>query len=107
MRDFRDAKAMAQTLREALKTKSISLSHSESLEIVAKTLGVHDWNVLAAVIQASGKVLAAPRKSSSLGGTEIPVAPMRDVVFFPQAITPIFVGREKTRRAIEDRKSVV
>ena len=26
---------------------------------------------------------------------------MRDVVFFPQLITPIFVGREKTRRAIE------
>jgi ATP-dependent Lon protease len=104
MRDFRDAKAMAQTLREALKAKSISLSHSESLEIVAKSLGVQDWNVLAAVIQASGKVLAPPRKSStsSLGGAEIPVAPMRDVVFFPQAITPIFVGREKTRRAIEN-----
>jgi uncharacterized protein len=104
MRDFRDAKTMAQSLREALRTKSISLSHSESLEIVAKTLGFHDWNVLAAVIQASGKVLAAPRKSpaSTLGGgTDIPVAPMRDVVFFPQAITPIFVGREKTRRAIE------
>jgi ATP-dependent Lon protease len=105
MRDFRDAKAMAQTMREALKTKSISLSHSESLEIVAKTLGFHDWNVLAAVIQASGKVLASSRKSpaSSLdGGAELPVAPMRDVVFFPQAITPIFVGREKTRRAIEN-----
>jgi ATP-dependent Lon protease len=104
MRDFRDAKAMAQTLREALKIKSISLTHSESLELVAKTLGFHDWNVLAAVILASGKVLAAPRKSSASslgGGTEIPVAPMRDVVFFPQAITPIFVGREKTRRAIE------
>jgi len=104
MRDFRDAKAMAQTLREALKTKSISLTHSESLEVVAKTLGFHDWNVLAAVIQASGKVLAAPRRppASTLGGgAQIPVAPMRDVVFFPQAITPIFVGREKTRRAIE------
>jgi hypothetical protein len=31
MRDFRDAKAMAQTLRDTLKTKSVSLSHSESL----------------------------------------------------------------------------
>src|SRR3979409_732284 len=45
MRDFRDAKAMAQTLREALKSKSVSLTHSESLELVAKTLGFHDWNV--------------------------------------------------------------
>ena len=30
MRDFRDAKAMAHTLREALKLKSISVTHSES-----------------------------------------------------------------------------
>ena len=58
MRDFRDAKAMAQTLREALKTRSVTLSHSESLELVAKTLGFHDWNVLAAAIQASQPELA-------------------------------------------------
>ena len=32
MRDFRDAKAMAQRLRDALKQKSVSLTHSESLE---------------------------------------------------------------------------
>ena len=31
MRDFRDAKAMAQTLREALNAKSVSIDHSESL----------------------------------------------------------------------------
>jgi uncharacterized protein len=53
MRDFRDAKAMAQTLREALKAKSVSLTHSESLELIAKTLGFHDWNELAARIRAS------------------------------------------------------
>ena len=38
MRDFRDAKAMAQTLREALDAKSVSLTHSESQELVAKFL---------------------------------------------------------------------
>jgi ATP-dependent Lon protease len=42
MRDFRDAKAMAQTLREALKAKSVPLTHSESLELVAKVLGFHE-----------------------------------------------------------------
>ena len=52
MRDFRDAKAMAQTLREALKAKSVSLTHSESLELIAKVLGAQDWNVLSARIQA-------------------------------------------------------
>ena len=104
MRDFRDAKAMAQTLREALKVKSISVSHSESLELVARTLGFHDWNVLSAAIQSSQPVsvqAATLRARSRSAGTVIPVAAMRDVVFFPQLITPIFVGREKTRRAIE------
>jgi Glyoxalase superfamily protein len=52
MRDFRDAKAMAQTLRDALKAKSVSVTHSESLELVAKILGFHDWNVLSAQIQS-------------------------------------------------------
>lgn len=50
MRDFRDAKAMAQTLRDVLTAKRVSLTHSESLEIVAKLLGFQDWNVLAAKI---------------------------------------------------------
>jgi ATP-dependent Lon protease len=108
MRDFRDAKTMAQTLRDALKVKSISVSHSESLELVAKTLGFHDWNVLSAAIQSSLPV-AAPRGKPSAqspgASTVIPVAPMRDVVFFPQLISPIFVGREKTRRAVESAAS--
>lgn len=52
MRDFRDAKAMAQTLRESLNVKSVSLTHSESLELVANILGFRDWNALAAKIQS-------------------------------------------------------
>jgi ATP-dependent Lon protease len=96
MRDFRDAKAMAQTLRDALKAKSITLTHSESLELVARTLGFQDWNVLSAAIQAS-EPEAKPRRTS----TAMPVTPMRDVVFFPQVMTSIFVGRDKTKRAIE------
>ena len=60
MRDFRDAKAMAQTLREALKTKSVSLTHSESLELVATILGFHDWNVLSATIQSEVQPAANP-----------------------------------------------
>ena len=50
MRDFREAKAMAQTLREALNVRSISLTHSKSLELIAKILGCRDWNALAAKI---------------------------------------------------------
>ncbi len=53
MRDFRDAKAMARTLREALGAKAMNISNSEALELVAKLLGERDWNTLAAAIDAS------------------------------------------------------
>ena len=52
MRDYRDAKAMAQTLRGGLKAQSINISHSNALELIAKTLGCKDWQVLAAKIEA-------------------------------------------------------
>jgi hypothetical protein len=65
MRDFRDAKAMAQTLREALNAKSVFLTHSESLELVAKILGCRDWNALAAKIASSSATSPQETKSSS------------------------------------------
>lgn len=107
MRDFRDAKAMAQTLREALKAKSVSLTHSESLELVAKAFGFPDWNFLAAKIQhsqptpAPSKAPASAASSASMPAGVVPIVPMRDLVLFPQMIAPIFVGRDKTKRAIE------
>lgn len=52
MRDFRDAKPMARTLREALAAKNVTISNSEALELVAKMLGERDWNTLAAAIDA-------------------------------------------------------
>ncbi len=106
MRDFRDAKAMAQTLRDALKTRSVSLTHSESLELIARTLGFADWNVLAAKIQSSQPALAAAEPSNPAlpalpVGAGIPILALRDVVLFPHMVIPIFVGREKSRRAVE------
>lgn len=50
MRSFRDAKLMARNLREAMAAKQVPLSHSETLEIVARQFGCDDWNVLAAKI---------------------------------------------------------
>jgi uncharacterized protein len=108
MRDFRGAKAMAQTLRDALKQKSVSLTHSESLELIAKILGFHDWNVLSAAIQSAQNpkririTTADHRPPVPLpDGTDMPVVPIRDIVMFPSMIAPLFIGREKTRRAIE------
>ena len=79
MRDFRDAKAMAQTLRDALKAKSISLAYSECLELVAKTLGFHDWNVLAARIQ-SDRQLPVIEPGTSTPRADVPTATLRDNV---------------------------
>lgn len=54
MRTFRDAKAMAKSLRNALSQKKIGLSHSECLELVAAQFAVESWNVLSAKIDAGG-----------------------------------------------------
>jgi hypothetical protein len=61
MRDFRDAKAMAHTLRDALKAKAIETTHSECLELISKAFGCEDWNVLSAKIQAAPSPQAGPR----------------------------------------------
>ena len=106
MRDFRDAKAMAQTLREALKMKSVSLTHSESLELVATLLGFRDWNVLSAAIQSEVQPAANP--GSTIPATvrlaaenQLPVVPLRDIVLFPHLNAPLFAGRAKTIHAVE------
>jgi Lon protease-like protein len=109
MRDFRDAKAMAQTLRDVLKAKSITLTNSESLELIAKILAFHDWNELSARIQSEQSQaltnrapIKLPRPAVPLpAGTDLPVVPMRDIVMFPNMIAPLFVRREKTTRALD------
>ena len=35
-------------------------------------------------------------------GTLYPVLPLRDIVVFPHMIVPLFVGREKSVRALEE-----
>jgi hypothetical protein len=52
MRDFRDAKAMATSLRQALTDKSVTFTHSDCLELVSKAFGLDNWNILAAKIEA-------------------------------------------------------
>lgn len=50
MRTYLQSKAMAKSLRDELAAKSISLSHSECLEIIAKQFGFAEWNILASKI---------------------------------------------------------
>jgi S-adenosylmethionine synthetase len=53
MRDFRDAKAMARALRDALKAKAIETTHTEALELIAKAFGYKNWNILSVEIEAA------------------------------------------------------
>jgi hypothetical protein len=59
MRDFRDAKAMARALRDALKAKAIETTHTEALELIAKAFGYENWNILSARIEAAERRTAA------------------------------------------------
>src|SRR5579871_3644938 len=43
-----------------------------------------------------------PEKGSEAGGLLAPVLPLRDIVVFPHMIVPLFVGREKSVRALEE-----
>src|SRR3954469_13429561 len=42
-----------------------------------------------------------PAPESSAAGDIMPVLPLRDIVVFPHMIVPLFVGREKSVRALE------
>jgi ATP-dependent Lon protease len=101
MRDFRDAKAMAQTLRGELKAKGVCLTHSDNLELVAKVLGFHDWNTLAAKIQSEDPS-PATAKPTLPTGAGLPTVPLRDIVLFPNTVIPLFAGRDATIRALGD-----
>ena len=38
-----------------------------------------------------------------ISGSTFPVLPLRDIVVFPHMIVPLFVGRDKSVRALEVR----
>ena len=81
MRDFRDAKAMAQTLRESLSHKAMTISHGESLELVSKMLGLSDWNTLSALLQADRG--ESPRPAPRLKTYCIPLPNLNSAHRFP------------------------
>jgi hypothetical protein len=64
MRDFRDAKAMAHSVRAGLAAKGLKITIGESLELIAKAFGAPDWNTLAAAIKAAEAELDQSRTQS-------------------------------------------
>ena len=102
MRDFRNAKAMAKTLREALAERSFQISHSESLELISSVLGAKNWQTLSAAIEtAEHQTAPAARAPDAAPAALLPVMPVRDLVLLPDMTVPLFAGRPKTLRAIE------
>ncbi|HVV33745.1 MAG TPA: ClpX C4-type zinc finger protein [Vitreimonas sp.] len=74
MRDYRDAKAMAHSLREALAAKAVTFNHSECLELIAKSLGAETWNILSAKIEAAKPSVSAAVSVSAPAGSEAKAA---------------------------------
>jgi hypothetical protein len=76
MRDFRNAKAMAQTLRGAFAAKGLKITISQSLELVAEMFGVADWNTLAAKVRAGEKSISREKISTTplaaVGSNSVP-----------------------------------
>ena len=78
MRDFRDAKVMAQAIRATLAAKGLKISVSQSLELIAKAFGAADWNTLSATINADP---VAPGRSPGVvpaATGDRPLTPERD-----------------------------
>jgi uncharacterized protein len=102
MRDYRDAKAMAQSLRTALSEKDLSIKQSESLEMIARILGAKDWNTLSAAIR--NRAVRTPPSAAAPGSVykpaTLPAVPVRDFVIFPRMTAPLSVGRERTIAAV-------
>ena len=90
MRDFRDSKGMAKTLREALAEKNISFTQSESLEVISRLFGLPNWNVLAAKIETARAehILALSKSEPARMETDAPRTP---------AISPFFVVSDVER----------
>jgi hypothetical protein len=79
MRDFRDAKAMAHTLRLALAAKDHKVTISQSLELIAVAFGVPDWNSLSAAIRtgATGSSKnASPTSAKAQGAPSLVFSPV-------------------------------
>lgn len=87
MRDFRDAKTTAQTLRAALAAMGFKITVSQSLELIAQAFGVADWNTLSAAIRA--QATAVPENTSRpRRPPKAPRPPVAPPFLFPLTLSP-------------------
>ena len=69
-----EAKRMARALRDALVARNVTVTHSDALELVAKSLDYADWNTLAAKTEPLSTGAGAVRLEDA-----IPILRMFDV----------------------------
>jgi len=67
MRDFRDAKVMAQTVRATLAAKGLKITISESLELIAKAFGVSAADPPQPIARPAGRVGFSAAMEATLG----------------------------------------
>jgi catechol 2,3-dioxygenase-like lactoylglutathione lyase family enzyme len=65
MRDFRDAKLMAKSLRAALAEDGVEVAASRSLELIARAFGEATWNILSARIKREGPAAPPPSEQDT------------------------------------------
>jgi len=46
-----------------------------------------------------------PEGDDPQGGLRVPLLPLRDIIVFPHMVVPLFVGRQKSIRALEEAMS--
>ena len=80
MRTYKDAKAMAKSLRESLAARNVSLSHSECLEIVARQFGWTEWNALSAALDVQAGRVTSPQTPGISFQPPIPVLRITSMV---------------------------
>ena len=89
MRSYKEAKAMARSLRNSLATREISLAHSECLEIVARQFGFRDWNILSSKLDVETGRRKGPAELSGIEWQPaIPVVRVRSA----REATEFYVG---------------
>ena len=101
MRTCKDAKAMAKSLRNSLAARSVLLSHSECLEIVAKQSGFADWNTFSARLDAESGQPSRPEHRSDLQPATLGGDCQETRNADPEQVSCSFCGKSKVRTLIE------
>jgi hypothetical protein len=101
MRTYKDAKAMAKSLRDSLAARSVLLSHSECLEIVAKQSGFADWNTLSATLHAESGQPSRLEHRRHLQPAKLGGDCQESRNAGPEQVSCSFCGKSKVRSLIE------